>query len=203
MKKTLIITLPLIALMPGCLLKKNTPVKKNIYTTTSHNISSQQPPIHETDIEIEEFILQDELDENIFDSKKPSASWDNTIETTVIQEQGNSIYFDYDSIKINPSEEDKLRKNARMISKSLRKDKKAVALIEGHSCKIAVNPDYNHVLSYERAQTVADLYVEEGVQRERIRVIGRGCTQLITEQEGMEAQAPNRRVETHIATTLE
>lgn len=67
--------------------------------------------------------------------------------------------------------------------------------IVGH-CSAQENPEQVLELSRARAQTIADYLVQkQGLPAEKIRVIGRGASQPLTQEEGEAAQAKNRRVE--------
>lgn len=65
----------------------------------------------------------------------------------------------------------------------------------GH-CSARENPEQALELSRTRAQNVADYLInKQGLPAEKIKVIGRGASQPLSQDEGEAAQAKNRRVE--------
>ena len=78
-------------------------------------------------------------------------------------------------------------------------------VFEGHADQEGT-PSYNVGLSEKRAKTVADLFVEAGIDRNLIKVIGRGqeCPVVINGKVvngSREERAPNRRVEVRVIYT--
>lgn len=67
-------------------------------------------------------------------------------------------------------------------------------LVEGHTDNIG-NEAYNLRLSIQRAKAVADFFVQNGVEQNRIDVIGSGETQPIAANNNAEGRQRNRRVE--------
>lgn len=58
---------------------------------------------------------------------------------------------------------------------------------------------YNDALAFRRAMCVADLLVETGLQRHRLRLEARGCQDYLAGNEHPEGRALNRRVEIRYA----
>ncbi len=71
--------------------------------------------------------------------------------------------------------------------------------IEGHTDSQGSN-SYNLELSQDRADSVRDYLVSQGVARERLNAIGYGEERPIADNETAEGRALNRRVEFHVVT---
>jgi len=67
-------------------------------------------------------------------------------------------------------------------------------VLRGHTDAVGA-PDYNMQLSIERAQSVADYLVGEGISSDRMTIRGYGETQPIASNDTPEGKAKNRRVE--------
>lgn len=192
MKKNILI-LSLVALIfaPGCLKKQTSSIKNKISSAfkgkNKHKFNAE---------EIDDFVLEIESDVDIFDVKTASQedkefSWKELEPDT----EYAKIQFEYDSSEIKPSEKSKIKKNSKQLKKDLKSKQKAKVSVRGHSCKITKNQEHNYVLSQERAQKVAELYQNEGIPAEKLKAVGYGSSLLLTDEDGVEAQAPNRRVE--------
>ena len=191
-KDHILILLSLLILTPGCLKKKVTALKNKVstafYGKNKHTFSTE---------ELDEFILEIENDNDMFNPTNASPEDKNFSWRELEPDQEyNKIQFEFDSSEIKPSEAAKIRTNAKQIKKELKGRTKTKVSVRGHSCKIAKNQDWNYVLSQERAQKVADLYVENGIPTDKIKAVGYGSSLLLTDLNGIEAQSPNRRVET-------
>ena len=57
------------------------------------------------------------------------------------------------------------------------------------------NPEYNNALSTERANAVRDVLVREGVDPQRISVVGNGSDNPVSSNDTAEGRAANRRIE--------
>jgi outer membrane protein OmpA-like peptidoglycan-associated protein len=78
-------------------------------------------------------------------------------------------------------------------------------VVEGHACQEG-SRSYNIGLSEKRAKVVADLFVDAGVDKKMIKVIGRGqeCPAMVNGKVingSREDRAPNRRVEVRVIYT--
>lgn len=79
----------------------------------------------------------------------------------------------------------------------------ASVLVEYHAYNIQVlghtdnigNTDYNHALSENRAQQVANFLIQQGILPDRITPVGMGPTSPIADNSTAEGRAANRRVE--------
>jgi outer membrane protein OmpA-like peptidoglycan-associated protein len=102
------------------------------------------------------------------------------------------IGFEFDSPRLSARGRQQLERVARaMNSESL---KASDFLIEGHTDTLG--DAYNNLyLSLLRARAVRDFLVDQGVSRQRLRVIGLGQTRPLVLSGSSEDQAFNRRVE--------
>lgn len=192
MKKKLL-SLVLLFAFPACLKRKNNeqtaPVKTEKPSKTRATIAFE---------ELDDFELEDDEADNIFNTDnagKPVQDID-FVEVDV-HEKGDTVNFDFDRTAIKEQEKAKIDHNAQEARTVLAKNKDAVVVVNGHSCKIAKSKSYNHMISQERANNVKEAYVERGVEEKRVKAIGHGDSQPITQAKGKAGQAPNRRAETH------
>ena len=200
MKKSLL-PLLLIFILPGCLNFKGKkrqakPNHKNQVIINKQKSNSQK--------EID-FILEDDVnDTDPYLAKKQTklnsaneVNWNNS-EDYSLERKLTEIHFDYDRANIRDSEKKIINQNISEIKKNLAKNPDLTVLVEGHSCLIAKNQEYNHMLSQERANKVASVLKQNGIPSENIKIIGRGTTEGISTIMDEENQAQNRRVETSI-----
>lgn len=198
MKKAFALILLISITLPACFRKKCNIITTKKVTATSKN----QGQIFSEDAD--EFILEDDSNVNVFEADNQDQLSDEDIALDELQEKpqecGKTIQFDYNSSTIRPEQKAKLNQNAKMLKNKLRNDKTAKIVCKGHSCKIAKNKEYNYTLSQERAHKIAKIYEKEGISANQIKAVGFGDSNRITESEGIEGQAPNRRVETELLT---
>lgn len=148
--------------------------------------------------EADEFRLDEEADD-LFEGNqnylgdKDDFQWDNIVYDT---DAGEVIQFDFDDTSIKSSEQTKIKHNAELAKQELDAHPKSKVAVKGHACKIAKSELYNRAISQERAENVAKEYAKNGVSRDKMSAIGYGASELLTDEDGMMAQAPNRRVET-------
>lgn len=207
MKKTVVLVV-LIALFSGC--KKN---KKIVMPVTyPSNCASPviNPPVDcnqqiPADEEIKEFELQEKENPLNTLSEKESDNQEDltTDENHELMDQeryANSskhglkvIYYDFNDPKIRKDQVNIIDNNLSIAKDLARKGYEIV--VEGHACNSAGSRDYNMHLSESRAQGIADYFVKNGFNRNRISTVGRGCEMLIVPHGTKDQQAPNRRVE--------
>ena len=212
MKKLFVLVFLSLLLVPGCGKKKVEQKKPKVVTEVDQNERVKNSTHSD---EAEEFVLEDDEKGNITDksganifeeekqtkktnvedSNDQDVSW---AELDVDDNAKNSdvVQFDFNKSDIKPSEEVKIAKNAKMINEKLATDKKARVVVEGHSCKIAKNKEYNYALSHERAVRVKRAYKKHGVPVDKMKAVGMGTAKLITDKDGMQEQGVNRRAET-------
>jgi outer membrane protein OmpA-like peptidoglycan-associated protein len=143
-------------------------------------------PLEETEDHDIKVVEQDLVDDAWIDKR---------LEQT--QEYGlKTIYFRYDDSSIRPDQKPVLDYDLKRVADLVRKG--MTVIVEGHSCHLAKNTQYNIMLSEERAKTVADYFIQKGVPREKLKVVGRGDEMCIIPEGDIEQQAPNRRVEFYV-----
>lgn len=202
MKKTLL-PLLLLILLPGCLnkQKKRHPKKESTNTVKSF-FKSNKKMIKEKDID---FVIEDDINEtdpflikndNNLESVD-EIDWDKSSDYS-LEQKGETINFDYDRFIIKPSEDKKVLKNISEIKQKLGKNPDLTVLVEGHSCLICKNQEYNHMISQQRADKVAKEYIKRGIPSENIKTVGRGTTDCLSSVITEDQQSQNRRVETTI-----
>jgi outer membrane protein OmpA-like peptidoglycan-associated protein len=99
------------------------------------------------------------------------------------------LLFDFNNAELKQSHEAELVRLANQLNKyDLNKLK-----IVGHTDNVG-DAAYNQKLSEERAQSVANLFLARGFNKENIYVIGRGSTQPYVPNTTNENRAINRRV---------
>lgn len=100
------------------------------------------------------------------------------------------ILFDVDSVAIRPG----LRGDLLTVADSLQDYPRSDVQVVGHTDNTG-SAGYNQGLSERRANAVAGVLSDGGVQYSRMRVIGRGEEQPIASNLTSEGRAQNRRVE--------
>ena len=193
--------LPLVLLVafPACF-KKKTAQKQEVAVVVPSSKSEDWKKVGEAkfDDDIEEFYLEDEETGNVFENNKaalPASDLD-LIEIDLDDHKADVIQFDFDDTRIRQDQASKVEHNAKELKDVLKENKDAVAVVNGHSCKIAKSQTYNYMVSQERAENVKKEYVKNGCPAERFKCKGHGDSQPITQARGKAGQAPNRRVET-------
>lgn len=73
-------------------------------------------------------------------------------------------------------------------------------VVTGHTSSLG-SPAHNKALSLRRAQAVAKVLVAEGIPADRVRTVGMGPDQPLTENKTRKGQAKNRRVEIEVKAT--
>jgi type II secretory pathway predicted ATPase ExeA/outer membrane protein OmpA-like peptidoglycan-associated protein len=101
--------------------------------------------------------------------------------------------FDFDSNSIKASAYRLLDK----IVTGLTAYKEIPILVVGHTDQLGPR-EYNFFLSRQRANAVADYFLQRGLNSERVRTEGRGDSDLITEINSRAARSLNRRVEVYL-----
>lgn len=106
--------------------------------------------------------------------------------------------FDVNQASIKSSFRDSLRKVAGVIAEY---DKTAIHVI-GHTDSTGSN-SYNQQLSEKRASSVARYLSQNGVQRDRMRMAGRGEEQPVANNDSSAGRSQNRRVEIYLKPIVE
>ncbi|WP_089606499.1 OmpA family protein [Acinetobacter piscicola] len=99
------------------------------------------------------------------------------------------LLFGFNESTIKPENQTDIARLATQLNKySLDKLR-----IVGHTDNVG-NPDYNLKLSEERAQSVANVFITQKFDPQNLKVVGKGSTQPIHDNETEEHRAENRRV---------
>ena len=107
-------------------------------------------------------------------------------------EKFNKIYFDFDSYQLSAESQDYLAS----IVEVLNKVPDAKVSIDGHASEEG-RKDYNERLAYNRAKAVAQFLIDNGLDEERVIVLGHGS--LIPNEENVNHELPlDRRVEVKV-----
>ena len=225
MKKMSLLVLALIVALPGCGKKKESsrPVKKN--TVERYMETADENEVVEVDMgddaALEDFFGSDDEDEEEEEFDGSVAMDDDgaySIEDTDIEENDGAfnwidaqtddefrkLYFTFNHYGIREDQKEALKYDIEQVKQLVAEaDSSAqpTVVIEGHACQEGT-PAYNLALSEKRAKNVADLFVASGVDRNFIKIVGRGqeCPAVINAGT-REGRAPNRRVEVHVIYT--
>jgi outer membrane protein OmpA-like peptidoglycan-associated protein/tetratricopeptide (TPR) repeat protein len=100
-----------------------------------------------------------------------------------------NVFFDFDSFELKQESLSSLRRLHRF----LRENHKVSILITGHTDNLGTD-EYNLKLSLQRAQSVKNYLVQEGVKPDRILVAGKGFREPILPNSNAYNQAKNRRI---------
>ncbi len=107
-----------------------------------------------------------------------------------------NIYFNYNSYKISKNEQNKIN----FVSDLLNKNLDLIIEIAGYTDSKG-RTSYNKTLSLNRARSVADYFIQQGVDKNRVKVKGYGETNFIAinknkdSSDSPEGRKYNRRVE--------
>lgn len=105
----------------------------------------------------------------------------------------SGLLFDFNSANVKPA----ARQNLSTLAASLDKYPGTELLIVGHTDSVGTD-SYNQRLSEERAAAAATYLASQGVDRSRIRTVGRGELEPEAENASEAGRAQNRRVEVAI-----
>ena len=108
----------------------------------------------------------------------------------------NDILFDFNSASLRTQSQQTLRD----LASNFRSYPDEQVTVEGHTDSVGT-PSYNQTLSEQRASSVSNYLVSEGVPSSRITSIGYGETRPKASNDTPEGRQLNRRVEIHIRAT--
>ncbi|OOF20880.1 outer membrane beta-barrel protein [Salinivibrio sp. IB872] len=111
-------------------------------------------------------------------------------QTIVLSEAGETELFGFDEATLSPQAAASLQP---LINRLLQHEE-ATATIIGHTDSKGPAA-YNQKLSERRAQAVADVFVDAGIDAERLTVMGKGESTPIASNDTVDGRAKNRRVE--------
>lgn len=191
--------LPLLLLFSACFKKKQVNVSAPISQKSSSEWQKKSGTV-KFDDDVDEFFLEDDAEGNVFEEGAAAKNVDLDLASLPLEDQNTEvIQFDFDKTNIKPEEKAKVARNSKHAKDVLKDNSDAVLVVDGHSCKIAKSQTYNYMISQERAENVAKEYVNQGVPAEKVKAVGHGSSELITNADGKEAQSVNRRAETKFA----
>ena len=132
---------------------------------------------------------------------KQAAEIERDIEGAEVERVGEGIKITFDTGLLFEVDESKVEPAARQnlieLAEILQKYEDTKILIEGHTD--ATGPeDYNLTLSRNRAQAVANVLQNQGVDATRFTIMGYGETQPVATNETVAGRTQNRRVEVAI-----
>lgn len=113
----------------------------------------------------------------------------------VLTEEGWSLglperlLFNFNEAEISTQNQNQLNTLAQQLQKFKLNNLKIV----GHTDNIG-NNDYNLKLSKMRAQSVADIFIQNQFKQQNLKIMGRGSAQPINNEDSDTARAENRRV---------
>ena len=99
------------------------------------------------------------------------------------------LLFSFDDYQIQEQQKSKIT----ALSSQLQKYKLEKVKFTGHTDNIGL-ASYNQQLSQKRAQSVANVFLENGFQPKDVQIIGRGAEQPLVSNDSEENRAKNRRV---------
>jgi len=162
------------------------------------------------DDETEEFIPADEntmyssFDTDVEDLDNQAYSW---IDMQTDDEL-KPLYFAFNHYGLNEEQKNTVAYDIEQLKQLIAdsgSDAQPTIVVEGHACQEGA-PAYNIALSEKRAKTVADMLVDAGIDKDTIKVVGRGqeVPAVINGHivdGSREQRAPNRRVELRVIYT--
>lgn len=94
------------------------------------------------------------------------------------QKQFKAVYFAFDGYNIKKDQETTVAYDVDKIKESLKeatkKGEQPLVIIEGHACHSAGSAVYNLALSEKRAKVLSDKLVAAGIDKQNIKIVGRG-----------------------------
>lgn len=204
MKKLLMAAL-LLALLPACIKKKKDKVDAAPAAVAKPAPSVQA--IKGASDEVDAYVIQGDEEYDLFNEEPlqvtsaegaaavvedEELAWDEIEEAA--DNDAEVIHFDYDRYEIRPEESAHIERNVPRVKQAQAEG--ATVVVEGHSCKLAKSKIHNYKISEKRADAIADEYAKKGADRSKLKVVGRGDSMLLTNEEQL--QHVNRRVETKV-----
>ena len=186
----------------------NTPVKQSsrktkqalqenldAFALEKDNVSANTFSLNEKDLNT--FAFDNSSQQN--NAKEDQAAlfkWNN-INAEESKKDFNTLYFAFDKYDLNNSEKAKLNKDIEVAKKeqsTIQNGNKKI-IIEGHACHSAGSAAYNLALSEKRARNVATEFIQQGIDKNNIKIAARGQEMPVVHGGGKAAQAPNRLAE--------
>jgi type IX secretion system PorP/SprF family membrane protein len=107
-----------------------------------------------------------------------------------LEDLSYDFYFGFDDINLSKEDQEYIRDMTQI----LRQNDRVKVKLTGHTDDIGTE-EYNMKLSYERAKRIGMILYENGVPKNKIRLIAKGETEHAFPNETKEGQAKNRRVQ--------
>jgi outer membrane protein OmpA-like peptidoglycan-associated protein len=107
----------------------------------------------------------------------------------------NVVLFRIDEYALRPA----AQRNLGDVAEVLKRYPQLTIIVEGHTDSKG-RKTYNQWLSEKRSRAVADFLVNNGVDPNRLQVVGYGQSRPVATNETYEGRERNRRVELHIKT---
>lgn len=149
------------------------------------------------DSDMDLFAFDDSNDSGSQENNNPLFKWDD-MQTDASKDQFENLYFGFDKYSLPESEKAHLAKDIDLAKKEqcvIQDGSDSTIIIEGHSCHSAGSTAYNLALSERRARHVAKEFIDQGVEKENIRIAPRGQEMPLVHGGDKAAQSKNRRVE--------
>lgn len=127
----------------------------------------------------------------------PRFAQDHKLQNLLLRSVGDRVFFPPNSAELGAKARLALRRQARWL---LRR-KILMIQVVGHADE-AISRDGNKVLSLRRAEAVRRRLVEEGVDKARVQIDGRGRAERLAICNGPACAAQNRRVETRVMRSV-
>ena len=105
----------------------------------------------------------------------------------------SGLLYDFDSDRVRSD----AAENLRNLAASLDQYPNTELLIVGHTDGVG-SDSYNYDLSERRSRAAADYLIARGVDRDRVRTVGRGETEPVSSNDSETGRQRNRRVEVAI-----
>ena len=192
MKKQVILSITMLASLAGCgPQKKPKQVTQHIDIFNATDIplvaDNNQAKIEDQEVlsffdeDLGEFIFADEdtviaHNEPVEQSYQVADSLDITW-TRQAQDELNlqNIYFEFNKYGAKGDQQSVIEADAQQLKELLAQlEEDMIVLVEGHACHSAGSSSYNLALSEKRAKYVKDLLIAQGINAERICIVGRG-----------------------------
>ncbi len=115
-----------------------------------------------------------------------------------VKEEARGMVITLSGSVIFPTAQHKLLPIAKQrldqVAEVLKENTDQSIVVEGYTDSVG-RADYNEALSQQRAEAVRDYLIEQGVDRDRIKAVGKGEASPVASNRTPEGRAMNRRVE--------
>ena len=222
MKKIALFAIALLVSLPGCRKdktqqqqkKQQTEQRVDMFSSASSDYDYEDyedededdlRTLFDFDEESEEFVAQNEndlyndLDMDYDMSDSQAITW---IDAQT-EDELKPLYFEFNKHVLNDTQKQAVAHDIEQVKQLLADagtDVKAKVVVEGNTCQEGT-PEYNLALSESRAKNVEDLLVDAGIDRDVIKIVGRGQENPLVEGKTRAERAPNRRVEIRVIYT--